>query len=468
MRRTFLSATAALAAAALLAACGGNDHDNLDTRVRAVHASADAPAVDVLLDSRSIVNGAQFKQASGFASVPAGSTTLRVNLAGTMTAALTAPINLAPNRSYSAIVVGSAAVAAPAAQALSPVLIEDDGSAPASGKVKLRVVHGAPAVAAVDIYVTAPGAALPASPTIAALAYRSAAPASGAAALQIAAGVYQIRVTPAGQPGTIAFDSGAATLGAGSDLLIVAVPDSRGVAPVSLLVVPATGPAAEISDSRAALRVGHFSPNVPAVDVFLKAPAQANAVDNRVLSGVTFPQDSGFLKVPSGTYDASVALAGSLTGVLNLNGAALGASTSTSVFAVGLLNGTGNQTLRLAAYADDRTPVADKAKVRVLHLSPDAPPVDVVVLGGGAIVARPVTNLAFPNATAQALELAPGSYTLAVVPTGASSPILPSAAGVTVKLAAGDVASIAAVGCVSTTGACGGGAAFQFKVLDDR
>jgi hypothetical protein len=172
--------------------------------------------------------------------------------------------------------------------------------------------------------------------------------------------------------------------------------------------------------------------------------------------------------VPSGTYDASVALAGSLTGVLNLNGATLGASTSTSVFAIGLLNGSGDQALRLAAYADDRTPVADKAKVRVLHLSPDAPAVDVVVLSGGAIAARPVTNLAFPNATAQALELAPGSYTLAVVPTGASSPILPSAAGVNVQLAPGDVASIAAVGCLSTTGACAGGAAFQFKVLDDR
>lgn len=468
MRRTFLSATAALAAAALLVACGGDDHGDLNTRVRAVHASADAPAVDVLLDTRTIVSSAQFKQASGSAAVPAGGMTLRVNLAGTTTAALTAPVNLAPSRSYSAIVVGSAAAGAPAAQALSAVLIEDDGAAPASGNVKLRVVHGAPAVPAVDVYVTAPGVALPASPTIPALAYRSAAPGSGAAALQIAGGAYQIRITPAGQRGTIAFDSGSVTLGAGSDLLIVAVPDSRGVAPVSLLVVPATGPAGEINDSRAALRVGHFAPNVPAVDVFLKAPGQANTAGDRVLSGVTFPQDSGFLKVPSGTYDASVALAGSLAGVLNLNGATLGASTSTSVFAIGLLNGSGNQALRLAAFADDRTPVAGKAKVRVLHLSPDAPAVDVVVLNGGTIAARPVINLSFPNATAQALQLDAGSYTLAVVPTGAASPILPSAAGVTVQLAAGDVTSIAAVGCLSTTGACAGGGAFQFKVLDDR
>lgn len=468
MRRQFLSTAALLAATVLVAACGGDDHPAPDTRVRAIHASADAPAVDVLVGADRIAAGATFRQAGPFTGVFSGATTLKVNLAGTPTTVLQASPTLAANRNYSAIVVGSAAQGAPANQALAAVLIDDDGAAPTAGNVKVRVVHGAPAVPAVDIYVTAPGAALPATPTIAALAYRSVAPASGSAALQVPGGSYRIRATPAGQPGTIAFDSGSVALAAGSDLVIVAVPDSRGTAPISLVVAPATGAAAEVVDSRASLRVGHFSPNVPAVDVFLKAPGQANAAGNRVLAGVTFPQDSGFLAVDSGTYDASVALAGQLNGVLNLNGAALAASSNTSVFAIGLLNGTGAQALRLAAFTDDRAPVAGKAKVRVLHLSPDAPAVDVVVLNGGAIAARPVTNLAFPNATAQSLQLDPGSYTLAVVPAGASTPVLPTAAGATVQLAAGDVVSVAAVGCLSTTGACAGGAPFQFKVLDDR
>lgn len=469
MRSNFLKLAAAAAATALLAACGGDDDETPTSRLRAIHASADAPAVDVLFGTQAIATGAQFKQASAYATVPAGSSTLRVNLAGTSTTALSATLGLAPNRAFSAIVVGSAAPTAPADQALAPVLIDDDGAAPAGGSVKLRVVHGAPAVPAVDIYVTAPGAALPAAPTIAALAYRSAAPASGTPALQIPGGDYQIRATVAGQPTAIAFDSGKVSLGAGGDLLIVAVPAASAISPVSLLVAPAAGAAFEIKDARAALRVAHFAPNVPAVDVFLKAPGEANSAANRALSGVTFPADSGFLNVASGTYDASVALAGTFAGVLDLNGAALAAGSSTSVFAIGLLNGSGDQALRLAAYADDRAAVAGKAKVRVLHLAPDAPAVDVVVLNGGAIAARPVTNLAFPSATSQALELDPGSYTLAVVPTGASTPILPTAAGATVQLNAGDVISIAAVGCLNTsTGACAGGAAFQFKVLDDR
>jgi hypothetical protein len=243
------------------------------------------------------------------------------------------------------------------------------------------------------------------------------------------------------------------------------VPDAGpSLSPIQLLLAVKGGAAAFIRDGRAALRVAHLSPNVPAVDVFLKAPGEANGAGNRALANVTFPNDSGFLDVAAGTYDASVALAGSLTGVLNLNGAALARGTSTSVFAIGLLNGAGAQALQLKAFADDRAPVAGKAKVRVIHLSPDAPAVDVVVLSGGAIAARPVTNLSYPNATTTALSLDPGAYTLAVVPTGAATPLLPTAAGVPVTLAAGDVVTIAAVGALSATGA----APFQFKVLNDK
>lgn len=132
--------------------------------------------------------------------------------------------------------------------------------------------------------------------------------------------------------------------------------------------------------------------------------------------------------------------------------------------AVSVGRGNGPQALALRADSVDRAPVAGKAKVRVIHLSPDAPAVDVVVLSGGAIAARPVTNLAFPNATITSLQLDPGSYTLAVVPTGASTPLLPTAAGVTVTLAAGDVVTVVAIGALSAPGA----QPFQFKVLDDR
>jgi hypothetical protein len=263
----------------------------------------------------------------------------------------------------------------------------------------------------------------------------------------------------------IAYDSGTVALAAGSDIVVVAVPETgTSLSPVQLLLAPKGGSAAFAKDARAALRVAHLAPNVAAVDVFVKSPGTANSASNRALAGVSFPTDSGFLDLTAGTYDASVALAGSLAGVIELNGAALARGTSTSVFAIGLLNGVGNQALRLAAYADNRSAVAGKAKVRVIHLAPDAPAVDVVVLANGAIAARPVINLGFPNATAAPLELDPGAYVLGIVPTGATTPVLPTAAGVSVTLAAGDVKTIVAIGTLAAPGA----QPFQLKVLDDK
>ena len=349
------------------------------------------------------------------------------------------------------------------------LFVDDPGNAPAAGNVKVRVVHGAPGVPTVDIYVTAPGASLPATPTIPGLAYTAVAPESGSPALEITGGSYEIRATVTGdQTRAVVFDSGSVSLPANADLLVTAIPAS-GVSPVGLLVAPAGGSAAVIADSRAAIRIAHLSPNVPAVDVTLNDAGTSTGVLS--LSNVSFPADSGFALVPAGTYDAAVALASNpATPVLTLKGAALATNTSTSVFAIGLLGGTGTQALQLAAFADDRVPVEGKAKLRVIHLSPDAPAVDVVALGsGGTIAATLVSDLSYPHATATDLEVAPGTYTVGVVPTGQTTPVLPTAAGVALTLKAGQVVTVAAIGCLNTTaGACANGSPFALKVLADN
>jgi hypothetical protein len=464
-RRVFNAALIGVAIA--LAGCGSDDVEVStpvsQAQLRVVHASADTPAVDVYVNGVRALQSVTFGAASAFSAVTPGNARVQVALAGQ--AASTAPIDvtapLTAGRDYTAIAIGTGSTGATRLQA---VLVDDAGTAPAAGQVKLRVVHGAPAVPAVDIFVTAPGATLPSTPTISALTFGQQAPGASAAALSVPAGNYQIRARVTGQT-AIAYDSGTVALAAGSDIVVVAVPETgTSLSPVQLLLAPKGGSAAFAKDARAALRVAHLAPNVAAVDVFLKSPGTANSASNRALAGVSFPTDSGFLDLTAGTYDASVALAGSLAGVIELNGAALARGTSTSVFAIGLLNGVGNQALRLAAYADNRSAVAGKAKVRVIHLAPDAPAVDVVVLANGAIAARPVINLGFPNATAAPLELDPGAYVLGIVPTGATTPVLPTAAGVSVTLAAGDVKTIVAIGTLAAPGA----QPFQLKVLDDK
>ena len=467
--RRWLTLAAVAAVTQLATACHDSKKSPPTTALRAIHASSDAPNVDVIVNGATALTNVPYETASSFLTLPAGTTTLAVNPTGTGTSVINTSVALAAGQQYTAVVVGLVSSAAPENEKLQAVLIDDPGNSPATGNVKIRVVHGAPGVPTVDIYVTAPGASLPAAPTIPGLAYTAVAPASGAKALEISGGSYEIRATVTGDSThTVVYDSGSVSLPANADLLVTAIPAS-GVSPVGLLVAPSGAAAAVLADSRAAIRVGHLSPNVPAVDVSLDDAGTSTSV--LALSNVSFPADSGYTVVPAGSYDASVALASNpATPVLTLSGASLAANTSTSVLAIGLLGGTGTQALKLAAFADDRVPVEGKAKVRVLHLAPDAPAVDVVALGsGGAIAATLVSNLSYSNATPADLQVAPGSYTLAVVPTGTTAPALPSAAGVTVSLTAGEIVTVAAIGCLNTvTGPCAGGSPFAFKVLADN
>lgn len=489
MKHSLPSLVGTLCLALLGAACssgdGGGGQDSSpattsvasgasNTQLRAVHASADTAAVDVRVNGASAFQGVSFRQASSAAGVASGTTRLQINPTGTATSAIDVSVPLAQNRDYVAIAAGNSSAGTPADQAIGALLIEDEGNAPQAGNVKVRVVHGAPGVPAVNIYVTAPADALPATPTVPALAYRQAAPASGQRALEVAGGSYRVRVVVPGQT-VAAFDSGPITLVAGTDLLLIAIPSKDSASPISLLAVPKGANAFEVTDQRAQVRVGHFSPNTPTVDVYLRAPGAPLDAGNLVAPDVMFGMSSNFQAVMAGNYRASVALDTQSTEAIGLD-AALAMRQNVSVFAVGLLGGVGNQALRLQAYRDDLTPPpAGRAKLRVLHLSPDAPAVDVVVLDAtGAVALRPVTDLAFPNATGY-LDLAPGTYRVAVVPTGGVTPLLPpptspsAIPGVSLTLLAGDVTTALAVGCLNVaTGPCAGGGHFQIIALEDN
>ena len=92
-------------------------------------------------------------------------------------------------------------------------------------------------------------------------------------------------------------------------------------------------------------------------------------------------------------------------------------------------------------YQDDlRAPSEGNAKVRVIHASPDAGPVDVVPRGGDPLV----TDLVFPEDTPYA-EVPGGTYTLDVNAAGTNQTVLTAPDA---KLAAGGVYSAFAVGTV--------------------
>lgn len=116
---------------------------------------------------------------------------------------------------------------------------------------------------------------------------------------------------------------------------------------------------------RARVLVVHASPDAPGADVL---------VDNQKVNQqpLTFPNNTGYLSVDAGSRNVKVNAAGTTTSVINAN-LTLESNKNYSVFAVDSLR-------KIAALVttDDLTaPAAGKAHVRFLHLSPNAPAVDI-------------------------------------------------------------------------------------------
>lgn len=159
--------------------------------------------------------------------------------------------------------------------------------------------------------------------------------------------------------------------------------------------------AAETADG-AKVRVLHASPDAPAVDVYVNK--------DRILSGIKFKEISEYLPLEEGSYDIKIYAAGDkpkkAEAVLEENITVMSGEAYT-VAASGKL-----EDLALAVYKDDLTAIEDEAKLRVIHLSPDAPKVDVYSLD-----TLLVSGLGFPEAS-EYDTLPAGEYSLDIRPAG--------------------------------------------------
>jgi hypothetical protein len=193
------------ALAAFAISCGGSH-----ASMRFVHASPDAPNVDVAVDGKTVSTNLPFTSVSpgsGYLTITAGNRLVEVRPTGTATDLVNAPnVGFGSHQRYTVFFTGLVN-AKPPNQAIS--LVTDDNSAPQSGNFKLRVFHASPSACAtppcsgvppspppspIDVYVVAPGtniANLP--PTIPSLAYQQA---SGY--LDIGAASYEVIVTLSG------------------------------------------------------------------------------------------------------------------------------------------------------------------------------------------------------------------------------------------------------------------------------
>jgi hypothetical protein len=115
--------------------------------VKVVHASPDAPGVDLLVNNNVAGTNLTFPNNTGYLAVSSGTKNIKVNVTGTMTTVIEANIDFMTNKNYSVFAVNSVAN-------IEPLLIEDDLTAPAQGKAHVRFIHLSPDAPAVDITLT--------------------------------------------------------------------------------------------------------------------------------------------------------------------------------------------------------------------------------------------------------------------------------------------------------------------------
>jgi len=147
--------------------------------------------------------------------------------------------------------------------------------------------------------------------------------------------------------------------------------------------------------SGAAVRVAHFSPDAPNVDVYVN--------DEQVLADVAYGDVSPYLELKPGTYTVTITAAGDPKTVAFEGDVTFGAAYYT-VAAIGEL---GASTFEPVVLVD-----AGSALARLVHAAPDAPAVDVYADGGLLF-----ENVAFTDAT-DYVPVPAGSYTLSVRPAG--------------------------------------------------
>ncbi len=185
--------------------------------------------------------------------------------------------------------------------------------------------------------------------------------------------------------------------------------------------------------SHANVLVTHASPDAPGVDLLVDNSKQNSAA-------LAYPNNTGYLQVASGTRNIKVNVTGTTTTVIEAD-LMLAKDINYSIFAVDSVS-----KISPIVITDDLTaPAAGKAHVRFIHLSPNAPAVDIAVASSGAVV---FGDIAFKENTAFT-PLDAGTYNLDVRVAGTTTVALVLPA---ITLEAGKIYTVFAKGFLGGAG----------------
>jgi hypothetical protein len=326
------------------------------TRVRIINLIPNAAAIDVHLDSTSIVTGLQFEQVTQYTTVDAGTHEFKVSADGGATTIIDVSNLFTVAVDYTFVVFG------PVEAVSSLVLIDTTLLIPNGGTFDVRVTNVS-TIPAVDLYLTSPGIDL----TVTAPAVSGVPPGATSVFTAVNVGDYELRVTATGSKEVI-YD---ASLPASADKsLAQAIVFGKGSAKlvnVAYLNLDTAGTGQVIDSNLAEFKVLNGSSVGAPLNVFVDG--------SLALANVSFGGVSDYQKVATGSrmitvQSATTPGADLLTVVTNL-----GPATDTSIAVSGPAGA-----LRSLVLSDNNLPsAAGRARVRFVNASPDLAALDVYV-----------------------------------------------------------------------------------------
>ena len=385
-----------------IVSCSDDSDDGMNpinpgtSKVRVIHTSYDAPAVDIQVDGNVAISNLAYGGSSGYAEVTPGARNIKVTPSGATTpVVIDADLTLEDGKEYTVYAVNS----------LSNIgaLVSEDLRTPNSAKAKVRLVHAAPDAPAVDIKLNSGS-----GPVV----FSNVNFNEFSDYIEVDEATYTFVVTPTGtETEVVVFDPIPVENGVTYTVVAHGTLDANDAYPfaVRVFIDNDSGNAfADLTtDARANVLVVHASPDAPGVDLL---------VDNTTVNSapLEFPNNTGYLEVNPGTRNIKVNASGTTTTVIEAD-LILAADKFYSVFAVDFLNNISPLVLE----DDLTTPTAGNAHVRFIHLSPDAPAVDVTLTDGTVLFG----NYAFKGVS-EMTPLATNTYDLQVRAAGTSTVVL--------------------------------------------
>jgi hypothetical protein len=361
--------------------------------LRAIHLSPDAPAVNIFANGArdAAVSDLAFGTGTGYLELASGDYRFDISPASLDQSVLRIDdVRLDENKKYTAVAIGEVS-------ALRFLALEDRLEGVPAGQIRVRAIHAAAGVGAVDIW-NIPARGAPSK------LYDNVDFGAAGDYLELPAASYALGLD-ANEDARADFIFDLPALAGGTVANIFAVRDGAGQ--VYLLAQLADSSLVKI-DARdltpARVRVVHLSPDAPAVSVY------ANEVPSAVIDDLQFRSGTSYVEVPNGNYTFDIAPARSSleSAVLRVDLALL-ANRSYTAAAINSVS-----TLGVLALEDDFSTVpAGMIRVRAVHAAVGVGRVNIVNVPSAGAPSTLFAALDFASAT-DYLEVPAGTYRLGI------------------------------------------------------